>query len=58
MQSRAVLHVQVASQTALDKEVRGKLNSAAETGTDHSCVNTTVNALDTLSLVNFAESIP
>ena len=57
MQSRTLLHTQVAGQTALGKEVRGELHSTTKTGTDHSSTDTTVDTLDSLTLVNLAKTI-
>jgi hypothetical protein len=57
MQTRAFLHTQVAGQTALGKEVCGELDSTAKTSTDHGSSNTTVDTLDTLTLVDLAQSI-
>lgn len=57
MQSRTLFHTQVVGQTALGKEVCGKLHGAAETGADHSSTDTTVDTLDALALVDLAKAI-
>jgi len=57
MQSRALLHTQMAGQTTLGKEVCGELNGTSETSTDHGSTDTTVYTLDTLTLVDLAQSI-
>lgn len=57
MQSRPFLHVQMSGQSALGKEICGKLDSAAETGTDHSGTHSAVHAFDTFALVDFAQSV-
>lgn len=57
MQSRTLLHTQVAGQTALGEEVCGELDGTAETSTDHGSSNTTVDTLDTLTFVDLAQSI-
>lgn len=57
MQSGAFLHSQVPRQAALGKEVCGELNSTAETGTDHSSPNTTVDTLHALTPVDLAQTI-
>lgn len=57
MQSGTLLHSQVPCQATLGKEVCGELNSTAETGTDHSSPNATVNTLHTLAPVDLAQTI-
>lgn len=57
MQSRTLLHAQVAGQTALGKEICGELHGTAETGADHSSIDTTVYAPNTLALVDLAKAI-
>lgn len=57
VQSRTLLHTQVAGQTALGKEVCGELHGTAETSADHSSADTTVDTLDTLALVDLAKAI-
>lgn len=57
MQSRTLLHTQVAGQTALGKEVCGELHGTTETRADHSSTDTTVDALDALALVDLAKAI-
>lgn len=57
MQTRSFLHAKMPAQSALGKEICGKLDSAAETGTDHSSAHSAVHALDTFALVDFAQSV-
>lgn len=57
MQSRTLLHTQVAGQTALGKEVCGELNGTTKTGANHSSTDTTVDTLDALALVDLAKAI-
>lgn len=57
MQSRAFLHAEMAGQPALGKEVCGELNGAAETGTDHGSSDTAVDTLDTLAIIDLAQSV-
>lgn len=57
VQSRTLLHSQMAGQTALGEEVCGELDGTAETSTDHGSSDTTVDTLDTLALVDLAQSV-
>lgn len=57
VQSRSLLHAKVSGQATLGKEVCWELNSTAKASTDHSSTHTTVHALDTFTLVDFAQSI-
>lgn len=57
VQSRSLLHAQVSGQATLGKEVGWELDSTAKASTNHSSTHTTVNALDTFTLVDLAQSI-
>lgn len=51
------MHAKVSGQATLGKEICWELDSTAKASTDHSRINTTVNALDTFTLVDPAQSI-
>lgn len=57
VQSRTLFHTQMAGQTTLSEEVGRKLNSTAETGSNHGGANTTVDSLNTLALVDLTQAI-
>lgn len=58
MQGRTLIHAEMLHQPSLGEEVRGQLHAGTETCSDHCGTDATVQALDTLGIVDLLHTVP
>ena len=57
MQARSFVHAEMSDQSPFCEKVGGELHTASETGSHHSCANTSIKTSDTLAAPDFSQSV-